>query len=124
MAGARNPRRRGSVHSFVAPKKRYAIEFLEARMMLSVGYGPNTGQLLASPSGIIPPPNAGGGQSSGFPASTHLVITPTFDSSITSDANATSIINAINSAIDFYYYAYSDPINVTIKFKEMSSGLG
>lgn len=53
-----------------------------------------------------------------------LIITPTFDSSITSDPNAAAIESVINSAISIYESDFSDPINVTIDFKEMSSGLG
>lgn len=53
-----------------------------------------------------------------------LTITPTFDSTITSDANSTAIENTINQAIQFYDNTFSDPITVTIKFQEISSGLG
>ncbi len=53
-----------------------------------------------------------------------LTITPTFDSSITNDSNAAAIQGIINSAIAVYQSTYTDPINVTIKFQEMSSGLG
>jgi hypothetical protein len=53
-----------------------------------------------------------------------LTITPTFDSSITSDINAVAIENVINNAIAVYQSTFSDPINVTIKFQEMTSGLG
>ena len=56
-----------------------------------------------------------------------LTITPTFDSSITSDPNAAAIEGAINSAIGFYTTnlttATAAPINVTIDFKE-GGGLG
>ncbi len=55
---------------------------------------------------------------------TNLVITPTFDSSIASDPNAAGIENAINGAIAIYENKFADPINVTIDFQEMSSGLG
>ena len=57
-------------------------------------------------------------------ASYGLTITPTFDVSITSDANAAAIESTINSAINIYQSTFSDPINVTIQFKEMTSGLG
>ena len=53
-----------------------------------------------------------------------LIITPTFDSSITSDPNAASIESTINQAINFYETTYSNPVKVNILFKEMSSGLG
>src|SRR5271166_6302161 len=53
-----------------------------------------------------------------------LVITPTFDSSITSDPNAPAIEGVINQAINTYETRFSDPINVTITFQEMNSGLG
>ena len=53
-----------------------------------------------------------------------FTITPTFDSTITGDANAAAIENTINSAISFYESAFTNSIDVTIKFKEMSSGAG
>jgi hypothetical protein len=53
-----------------------------------------------------------------------LTITPTFDASITNDVNAATIENTINSAIQLYQARFSDPITVTIQFKEIStSGL-
>jgi len=58
------------------------------------------------------------------PAYAGLIITPTFDSTITSDPNAAAIEGVINNAIGIYEADFSDPINVTIDFKEMSSGLG
>jgi hypothetical protein len=61
---------------------------------------------------------------SGTPARAGLVITPTFDSSITSDPNSAAIINVINQAIGFYQSTFSDPINVAIQFHEMNTGLG
>jgi len=57
-------------------------------------------------------------------ASTAFTITPTFAASITSDANAGAIENTINMAIQSYENLFSNPINVTIEFQEMSSGLG
>jgi hypothetical protein len=60
----------------------------------------------------------------GAPAHAQLVITPTFDSSITSDPNAAAIEGVINQAIQTYENTFADPINVTIKFQEMTSGLG
>jgi hypothetical protein len=53
-----------------------------------------------------------------------LVISSTFDSSITGDANGAAIQGVINSAIAFYQSRFSDPITVQIYFKEMSMGLG
>jgi hypothetical protein len=53
-----------------------------------------------------------------------LIITPTFDMSITSDPNAAAIESVINSAISIYEADFSSPIDVSIDFKEMSSGLG
>ena len=66
-----------------------------------------------------------------MPASASLIspltITPTFDSSITSDPNGAAIEASINAAIDFYTTtlttATASPIDVTIDFKE-GSGLG
>jgi hypothetical protein len=60
----------------------------------------------------------------GAPAHAQLIITPTFDSTITSDSNAAAIQATINGAIAAYQAAFSDPINVTIKFQSMNSGLG
>jgi hypothetical protein len=57
-------------------------------------------------------------------AHAQLIITPTFGTSITGDANAAAIEGAINAAILDYHNAFSDPINVVIQFNEMSSGLG
>ncbi len=58
------------------------------------------------------------------PADAALVITPTFDSTITGDANAAAIENVINGAIATYETTFTDPINVTITFGEMTTGLG
>jgi hypothetical protein len=58
------------------------------------------------------------------PAYANLTITPTFDSSITSDPNALAIEGVINSAINFYQSTFADPITVAINFSEMTSGLG
>jgi hypothetical protein len=58
------------------------------------------------------------------PAWANLVITPTFDSSITGDPNAAAIEGTINTAINTYESDFTDPINVTIDFKEMATGLG
>jgi hypothetical protein len=53
-----------------------------------------------------------------------FTITPTFDSSITSDPNAATIENTINTAIAAYQASFSDDINVNITFQEMTTGLG
>jgi hypothetical protein len=53
----------------------------------------------------------------------NLTISPTFDTSITSDANAAAIEGVINSAISIYEADFSNPIDVTIDFKE-GGGLG
>jgi hypothetical protein len=58
------------------------------------------------------------------PAYATLIISPTFDSTITSDPNAAAIEGTINSAIAFFQSTFTDPINVSIQFAEMSSGLG
>ena len=58
-----------------------------------------------------------------FPAQ-GLTITPTFDSSITGDPNAATIIATINSVIALYEATFSDPVTVTITFQETGSGLG
>jgi hypothetical protein len=53
-----------------------------------------------------------------------ITITPTFDSTITSDPNAATIESTINAAIGVYEQNFSDPINVTITFQEETTGLG
>lgn len=53
-----------------------------------------------------------------------LTITPIFDSSITSDPNAATIEASINAAVQSYEVMLLDPINVSVTFSEMSSGLG
>jgi hypothetical protein len=58
-----------------------------------------------------------------LPVHAGLIITPTFASSITSDANAAAIEATINSAIQVYENLFSNPITVSIDFTEMSSGL-
>lgn len=61
---------------------------------------------------------------SGLPANAQLSIVPTFDSSITSDANAAAIEGVIDAAIATYESKFSDPIIVTISFRSMTTGLG
>ena len=53
-----------------------------------------------------------------------LTILPVFDSTITSDPNAATIESTIRSACAVYQSAFSDPITVSVTFKEMTSGLG
>ena len=48
-----------------------------------------------------------------------LTITATFDSSLTQPE-----IDVINTAIAFYQNTFTDPVNVTIKFQDMPTGLG
>lgn len=57
------------------------------------------------------------------PGWANLVITPTFDGSITSDPNASSIEATINAAIGIFESIYSTPIDVPIYFQE-GGGLG
>ena len=53
-----------------------------------------------------------------------FTITPTFDSSITDDPNAATIEGTINGMIQQYESLITSSVNVTVTFKEMSSGLG
>jgi hypothetical protein len=64
------------------------------------------------------------GWAAAAPAFGAFVITPTFDSSITSDPNAAAIEGTINTAISIYEAKFTDPITVNIKFQEITSGLG
>ncbi len=59
-----------------------------------------------------------------LPPSAGLVINALYDSTITSDPNAATITNTINSAIAIYEARFATPITVTILFEEMTSGLG
>lgn len=58
------------------------------------------------------------------PARAGLTITPTYDATITSDANGATIISTINSAIQTYQTRFTNNDNVLIYFKEMTGGLG
>ena len=49
--------------------------------------------------------------------SSGLVINPTFDSSITGNANAAAIESMINQAIALYQPLFSDPITIEIRFR-------
>ena len=53
-----------------------------------------------------------------------LIINPVWDASITSDANAATIQSSINAVIAIYQAGFSDAITVSIKFQEVSTGLG
>lgn len=53
-----------------------------------------------------------------------LVIRPTFDATITTNANAAQIENTINQVIALYNSTFTDNITVNITFKNMTSGLG
>jgi hypothetical protein len=56
-------------------------------------------------------------------ANAGLIMTPTFDNTITSDPNAAVIEGVINGAIKTYENTFSNPINVSIYFQE-GAGLG
>jgi len=62
----------------------------------------------------------------GTPARANITITPTFESNITTDPNATAIEGAINAAITAVEANISSPHNITVSldFQETSSGLG
>ena len=120
-----------------------AVENLESRVFLSATVAPGSSDTDGNiPLGYTPAPMATGhstaatgGQTTGGSTSiggtstgastptTHLTITPTFDSSITSDPNAATIEATINSAIQVYENDFSDPITVSIYFQE-GGGLG
>jgi len=75
--------------------------------------------------GDLSPSHAGVSVSgAALPPSAGVIINATFDSSITSDPNAASIENAINTAIANIQSMFSDPITITIRFQAMTSGLG
>ena len=61
---------------------------------------------------------------SGTVTRANLVITPTFDSTITSDPNAATIESTIQQAIAVYESSFSDNVTVFITFTEMGTGLG
>ncbi len=99
-----------------------AVETLESRTMLSAApslrYGPDTAY-IAKPLSTSASVTAQG--TTQQPA--HLVINPVFDSSISSDPNAAAIEYAINSTLQIFESEISTPITVTIKFKQITSGL-
>jgi autotransporter-associated beta strand protein len=57
-------------------------------------------------------------------AKANLTITPTFESSITSDPNAATIEATINTAISNLESYIATPVNATITFGETNTGLG
>lgn len=57
-------------------------------------------------------------------ANANLVIVPTYESSITSDPNASTIENTIQAAINNLDNSIANNVTVSITFGEMSSGLG
>ena len=57
-------------------------------------------------------------------AHAQLVITPTFDSSITSLSNASTVESSITDALAVYSKTFTNNINVSIDFKSISTGLG
>lgn len=57
----------------------------------------------------------------GLPAHANLIITPTFDSSITGDPDAASIESTIGAAISVFESIYTNPIDVLIYFQEGSA---
>jgi hypothetical protein len=59
-----------------------------------------------------------------LPPSAGLTINAMFDTTITSDPNSAAIENTINTAIADIQSMFSDPITVTINFKEITTGLG
>ena len=75
--------------------------------------------VLPGPQTVEDAPAVGGRSA----VSAGLIIVPTFDVSITSDPNAVAIEAAINTAIDNIQSQFSDPITVSITFKE-GGGLG
>src|SRR5665213_880822 len=58
------------------------------------------------------------------PAQANIVITPTFDSTITSDPNAATIEASINAAISRAENLVTNNTTCSITFQEMGSGLG
>ena len=60
----------------------------------------------------------------GSSATAGLVITPTYDTSISSDINAGAIENTIQNTINLYESDFTNNLTVSIAFGEMSTGLG
>ena len=53
-----------------------------------------------------------------------LTINATFDATIINDPQSAKIQATINSAIAVFQFNFSDPVTVSIKFQEMTTGLG
>lgn len=51
-----------------------------------------------------------------------FTITPTFDATITSNANAAAIQNEVNRAIGIYQSLFTDPITISIYFRYANTG--
>ena len=62
--------------------------------------------------------------SAAVPLHASLVINPTFDSSITSQSDASGIESVIDSAIQMFETTYANSVTVSIEFYAMSGGLG
>jgi len=111
----------------------------------SIATQPSNGSLSGVPPNVVYLPNfnysgpdsftftANDGQTDSAPAAISitvnsplagLIIVPVWDSTIQNDLNAAAIENTINAAILVYETKFSDPVTVTITFKEMSGGLG
>ncbi|HEX3100228.1 MAG TPA: NF038122 family metalloprotease, partial [Pyrinomonadaceae bacterium] len=89
---------------------------------ISVGSGTHVNWAATSDRFVAAPePDKGTATASTYDLPTRpgagLVITPTFDSSITSDPNSAAIQAMINQAIAIYQAQFSDPITVTILFR-------
>ncbi|HEX4590253.1 MAG TPA: NF038122 family metalloprotease, partial [Gemmataceae bacterium] len=56
------------------------------------------------------------------PARAQVIITPTFDSSITGSPNSAALQAAINNAIAIYHSLYTDNINISILFRYATTG--
>ncbi len=83
-----------------------AAQFKHTRVILGKGQVP-------APAAVAP-----------RPASGHLTIIPTFDSSIQNDPRAADIMATINSAIAIYESTFTNSVTVNITYKKVNSGLG
>ena len=64
------------------------------------------------------------GAALGTPLQANLLIHPTYDTSITGNANSAAIMGTIGTAISWYETTFADPITVDITFVAGTSGLG
>ena len=97
------------------------IEALDRRLLLSVTpllYGPDT-QVAAPLVSTSVAPN----QVASYTQPNHLVINPSWDSTITNDPNAALIEADLGKMISNFEYDYTTPITINVKFKEVTSGL-